>query len=107
MLRFLWDTQLEYLTLIIGQQKTSYWKIISKQQIFVTLDDKHTATKQLSDLQEEKNMEIKQLNQDLHAKSREIEVLHKTDNTKDDAIAALSDKLQNLIEEVENLKKRK
>ena len=74
---------------------------------FLTIDDKHTIAKQLSDLEEKKNIDITQLNQDLHEKSREIEVLHKADTTKDDAIAALSDKLQSLMEEVENLKKRK
>ena len=46
----------------------------------------HTIAKQFSDLEERKNIDITQLNQDLHEKSREIEVLHKTDNTKDDAI---------------------
>lgn len=40
-------------------------------------------------------------------KNIEIDTLQKSDATKDDAIAALSDKLQSLIEEVENLKKRK
>ena len=74
---------------------------------FLTIDDKYAVAKQLSDLEERKNIDITQLNQDLHEKSREIEVLHKTDNTKDDAIAALSDKLQILMEEIENLKKRK
>jgi hypothetical protein len=58
-------------------------------------------------IEEKKNIDITQLNQDLHEESREIKVLHKTDNTKDGAIAALSDRLQNLIEEVENLKRRK
>ena len=74
---------------------------------FLTIDDKSTITKQFSDFEEKKNVEITQLNQDLHEKSRELEVLYTTDNTKDDAIAALSDKLQNLMEEVENLKRRK
>jgi hypothetical protein len=74
---------------------------------FLTIDDKHTIAKQFSDLGVKKDLEIIQLNRDLSEKSQEIGALHKTDNFKDDAIAALSDKLQNLIEEVENLKKRK
>ena len=74
---------------------------------FLTIDDQHTIAKQLSNLEEKKNMDIPLLNQDLHEKYREIEVLHKTDDTKDGAIAALSDRLQNLMEEVERLKKRK
>jgi hypothetical protein len=80
---------------------------IIKAVDFLTVDDKRTIAKQLSNLEEKKNIDITQLNQDLHEKSREIDALHKTDNTKDDAIAALSDKLQDLIEEVEKLKKRR
>lgn len=49
---------------------------------------------------------IAQVNIELKEKSREIAALHKTEYTKDDAIAALSDKLLNLMEEVENLKNR-
>ena len=74
---------------------------------FLTIDDRHTIAKQFSDLGVKKDLEIIQLNHDLSEKSQELGALHKTDNFKDDAIAALSDKLQNLIEEVENLKKRK
>jgi hypothetical protein len=74
---------------------------------FLTIDDKYAVAKQFSDLVKKKNSDINQLNQDLCEKSREIDALHKTDNTKDDAIEALSDKLQSLMEEVEKLKKRK
>ena len=51
-----------------------------------------------------KNFELSQVNLELQEKSREIATLHSTEYTKDDAIAALSDRLQNLMEEVENLK---
>jgi hypothetical protein len=67
----------------------------------------HTIAKQFSDLEKKKNLEIAQFNQDIWEKSREIEVLQDTDYVKIGAIAALSDRLQNLIEEVESLKKRK
>jgi integrase len=74
---------------------------------FLTIDDKYSITKQFFEMKESKNADVSQLNQVLHEKYREIDRLQKSDATKDDAIAALSDKLQSLIEEVENLKKRK
>jgi hypothetical protein len=43
----------------------------------------------------------------IYEKSQEIETFAKNDYTKYDAIAALSDKLHDLMEEVEKLKKRK
>jgi hypothetical protein len=50
--------------------------------------------------------DIDNLNIELYQKSQEIEVLQRNENTKDDVIAALSDKLQDFVQEVENLKKR-
>ena len=47
------------------------------------------------------------LNIKLQERSQAIELLQWNDSTKDDAIAALSDKLQELTSEVETLKKRK
>jgi len=74
---------------------------------FLTLDDRNVIAKQFSDLEKKKNFDLAQVNLELQEKSREIAALYKTEYTKDDAIAALSDKLQNLMEEVENLKRRK
>jgi hypothetical protein len=74
---------------------------------FLTIDDKYTITKQYFEMKESKNIDVLRLNQVLHEKYEEINTLQKSDATKDDAIAAISDKLQSLIEEVENLKKRK
>ena len=68
----------------------------------LTINDGNVLERQFNKLEE-----IAELNLKIFEKSREIELLHKSDISKDDAIAALSDKLQNLIEEVENLKKRK
>jgi hypothetical protein len=74
---------------------------------FLTIDDKYAMAKQFFEMKESKNLDVSRLNQVLHEKYGEIDELQKSDATKDDAIAALSDKLQSLIEEVENLKKRK
>ena len=74
---------------------------------FLTIDNRHAIAKQLSDFEKKKKFDIAQVNLELQEKSREIDALYKTEYTKDDAIAALSDKLQNLMEEVENLKRRK
>ena len=63
--------------------------------------------RQFNKLEEKRSQEMAEFNLKIFEKSREIELLHKNDISKDDAIAALSDKLQSLIEEVERLKKRK
>jgi hypothetical protein len=73
---------------------------------FLTIDDRHAIAKQFSDFEKKKGFDIAQVNLELQEKSREIGVLHKSEYTKDDAIAALSDKLQNLMEEVKDLRNR-
>ena len=67
----------------------------------LTIDNDNMLERQFNKL-EEKGPNLK-----IFEKSRKIELLYKNDISKDDAIAALSNKLQSLIEEVENLKKRK
>jgi hypothetical protein len=73
----------------------------------LTINDSNVLKKQFVQLEEKRSQAMDELNLRISDKSREIERLQKSDCTKDDAIAALSDKLQSLIEEVENLKRRK
>jgi hypothetical protein len=58
-------------------------------------------------LEEKRSLEMADLHLKIYEKSQEIETFAKNDYTKYDAIAALSDKLHDLMEEVEKLKKRK
>ena len=73
----------------------------------LTLNDSNVLKKQAVQSEKKRSQAMDELNLRISNKSREIELLQKSDCAKDDAIAALSDKLQNLMEEVEKLKKRK
>jgi S-adenosylmethionine:tRNA-ribosyltransferase-isomerase (queuine synthetase) len=73
----------------------------------LTLNDSNVLKKQFVQLEEKRSQAMDELHLRISDKSRQIELLQKSDCTKDDAIAALSDKLQNLMEEVESLKRRK
>lgn len=72
----------------------------------LTFSDSNVLKKQFVQLEQKRSQAIDELNLRVSDKSREIERLQQSDCTKVDAIAALSDKLQDLMEEVENLKNR-
>jgi S-adenosylmethionine:tRNA-ribosyltransferase-isomerase (queuine synthetase) len=73
----------------------------------LALNDSNVLKKQFVQLKEKRSQAMDELNLRISDKSREIERLQRSDCTNNDAIAALSDKLQSLMEEVEKLKKRK
>ena len=74
---------------------------------FLTIDYRHTIAKQLSDLEKKKNFDLAQTNLS-YRKNAGNWLNYITLNIRRTTLfAALSDKLQNLMEEVENLKKRR
>jgi hypothetical protein len=73
---------------------------------FLTIDNKHLLEREFDELEQKRITDMGNLNIRLRDRSQEIELLKRHDSTKNDAIAALSDKLQELVSEVETLKKR-
>jgi hypothetical protein len=81
---------------------TDYLKAIN----FPTIDGKYALERKFSELEEKRINDIGNLSTKLQEKSHAIEDLQRNDSSKNDALAALSDRLQELISEVESLKAR-
>jgi hypothetical protein len=93
----------------------SYYKITQDESLteylkaseFLMVSNKNQLQKQYNKIQIQNQNDFKFIESKLFEKENEIEVLNQNDQNKSDAIAALADKINELVLEIERLKKEK
>ena len=93
----------------------SYYKITQddllteylKASDYLMVSNENQLQKQYDKIQLQNQNDIKLVEGKLFEKENEIEVLNRNDQNKSDAIAALADKIDELVLEIEQLKKEK
>jgi activator of 2-hydroxyglutaryl-CoA dehydratase len=91
----------------------SYYKITENELLreylkavgFLVISNENQLQKQYDKIQLQNQNDIKLVKGKLFEKENEIEVLNRNDQNKSDAIAALADKINELVLEIERLKK--
>ena len=78
-----------------------------KASDFLVISNENQLQKQYDKIQLQNQNDIKLVKGKLFEKENEIETLNRNDQNKSDAIAALADKIDELVLEIERLKKEK
>ena len=78
-----------------------------KASDFLMISNENQLQKQYDKIQIQNQNDIKLVEGKLFEKENEIETLNRNDQNKSDAIAALADKIDELVLEIERLKKEK
>ena len=92
----------------------SYYKITEDELLreylkasdFLMISNENQLQKQYDKIQLQNQNDIKLVEGKLFEKENEIEILNRNDQNKSDAIAALADKINELVLEIEQLKKK-